>query len=161
MKRITISDVAREVGGSVSTVSRILNDNPNVDPELCRRVRDTITRTGYIPNASAQYIRTGNSRILGMIISNAANQHFGCILDGALDCALEHGYRITVFSSNGNTKKDVQYLHSVAASAANGLIYCPHIGGQLRPSGGGSFQEYAGGDCVPSGDCPRCSTRVH
>jgi len=125
VKRVTISEVAKEAGVSVSTVSRILNNHPNVTPELRNRVQDAIKKLGYIPNASAQYVRTGNSRILGMIIPTASNQYFGKILDGALDCALEKGYRITTFSSNGNAEKDIQCLYSVAASAATGLIYCP------------------------------------
>ncbi len=125
MKQVTISDVAKEAGVSVSTVSRILNNNPSVAPELRDRVQSTIEKLGYVPNASAQYVRTGNSRILGMIVPTASNQYFGKIIDGALDCALEQGYRVTAFSSDGNAEKDIQCLYSVASSAAAGLIYCP------------------------------------
>ena len=61
--RITITDVARESGVSASTVSRVVHDNPRISDETKSRVRETMERLGYFPNALARGLAkssTGN-----------------------------------------------------------------------------------------------------
>ena len=51
---MTIKDIARQCGVSVSTVSRVLNDRPDVSPENRRKVLSAIQRSNYIPNNTAR-----------------------------------------------------------------------------------------------------------
>ncbi len=125
MRKITIEDVAAKAGVSVSTVSRVLNNNPKVDKALSSRVQETIDALGYVPNAGARYIRSGASDLISMIIPSPSNQFFAQILEGAMDTALEHEYKIIAYSSDGSEQKDIKCLHSVASSPSSGLIYCP------------------------------------
>ena len=54
-RRVTIRDVAKAAGVSTQTVSRVLNDRPDVAAETYRRVREVIEQTGYAPSAIVAY----------------------------------------------------------------------------------------------------------
>jgi DNA-binding LacI/PurR family transcriptional regulator len=64
---ITIADVARAAGVSVSTVSRILNDKPDVAEKTRQRVQEVIKQLGYMPHAQAQRLAAGRSRTIGLL----------------------------------------------------------------------------------------------
>ncbi|HSR30985.1 MAG TPA: LacI family DNA-binding transcriptional regulator, partial [Anaerolineae bacterium] len=63
---ITIRDVAREAGVSVSTVSRVLNDKDDVAPETYERVRDVIRRLGYTSSLAARSMRSRRTNVIGL-----------------------------------------------------------------------------------------------
>ena len=63
----TISEVARQAGVGVATVSRVLNGSPAVREETRRRVLDAIAALGYAPNPAARALSTGRSLSIGVI----------------------------------------------------------------------------------------------
>ena len=65
--RMTIRDVAAAAGVSVQTVSRVLNNRPDVAPETLARVQDVIRKTGYAPNMLARSLTQGRSHVLGVV----------------------------------------------------------------------------------------------
>jgi len=65
--RITIRDVAQEAGVSYQTVSRVINDRPDVAPETRARVQSAITELGYAPNIIARSLIQGRSNTLGVV----------------------------------------------------------------------------------------------
>ena len=125
MQKITISDVARSANVSVSTVSRVINGNTTVNRELRDRVLATVQELGYIPNASARSVRVGSSDLIGVIIPTVRIAAFAEVLQGVMDTAMQLGYRVNVYSSDGKEQRDSWCLDSVASSGACGLIYCP------------------------------------
>lgn len=125
MQKITIHDVAREAGVSVSTVSRVINGNETVNDQLRGRVMHTVERLGYVPNASARSVRAGSSDLIGVVIPTARIAVFAEVLQGVMDTAMRHGFRVNVYSSDGEEERDLKCIDSVASSGAGGLIYCP------------------------------------
>jgi LacI family transcriptional regulator len=67
-KKRTIEDIARLAGVSTTTVSRVLNHRPDVDPETRKRVLQIIAQEGYVPNTAASGLASGRSRLIGMLI---------------------------------------------------------------------------------------------
>lgn len=65
-RRPTMVDVAREAGVAVSTVSRVVNQDPTVGEEFARRVQTAIDTLGYRPDEQAQQLRRGTSRTIGV-----------------------------------------------------------------------------------------------
>jgi DNA-binding LacI/PurR family transcriptional regulator len=65
--RATIKQVAQEAGVSPQTVSRVINDRPDVAPATRRRVKEVIDRLGYRPSQIARSLAQGRSRVLGVI----------------------------------------------------------------------------------------------
>ncbi len=125
MQKITIHDVAREAGVSVSTVSRVINSNDSVNEELRERVTHTVERLGYVPNASARSVRVGDSKLISVIIPTARIAVFAEALQGIMCEATRRNYRVNVYSSNGDEQQNLACIESIASSGSSGLIYCP------------------------------------
>jgi LacI family transcriptional regulator len=73
---LTLEHIARLANVSRSTVSRVVNDQPNVRPELRRQVYEVIRETGYQPHAAARSLVTRRTRIIGVIIPEAVTKLF-------------------------------------------------------------------------------------
>ena len=103
---VTIRHVAADAGVSLQTVSRVINKEPNVRPEMMERVQASIARLGYVPSIAAQ--RMGGSRSYLIVALNDRERTIAdwrnrqgtdwvdqMMLGGMLTCA-EHGYRLIV-----------------------------------------------------------------
>ena len=73
---LTLEDVARQAGVSRSTVSRVVNDHPNVRPDVRRRVLEVIQSTGYHPNEAARTLASQRSRTIGLILPHSVSFFF-------------------------------------------------------------------------------------
>lgn len=77
---MTIRDIARECGVSVSTVSRVLNGRPDVSPAVRRQVLAVVERQGYIPNNSARDLVRSQSDAIGVVVRGTGNLFFSDML---------------------------------------------------------------------------------
>lgn len=73
---VTIKDIARACGVSISTVSRVLNDRPDVSPEVRSRVMAVVEQQGYIPNNSARDLVRSQSDAIGVVVRGRGNLFF-------------------------------------------------------------------------------------
>jgi DNA-binding LacI/PurR family transcriptional regulator len=89
-------DVARVAGVSHQTVSRVLNDHPNVRPATRERVLAAVRELGYRPNAAARSLATRRTRTLGVISFNTTLYGPACMLYGIEQAARQHEYVVTV-----------------------------------------------------------------
>ena len=89
---MTIKDIARESGYAVSTVSRALNDHPDVSPEAKRRIREIVERHGFVPNANARQLKAQQSKSICVIVKGASNMFFAGILERMQAHIAERGY---------------------------------------------------------------------
>lgn len=126
-KNITIIDVAREAGVSISTVSRVMNGQDRVDEEMAIRVRAAAAALRYIPNANARSIRGKQEKTLGVILPSCADNFFSKLLEGILTKADEMGIRVSVFSchGHGDPQQELDRVKTAAAASLSGLLYCP------------------------------------
>lgn len=83
---MTIYDIAREAGVSASTVSRVINEKPGVNPETRERVRALLKAHRYVPNEAARGLVTHSSRLVGVLVADIRNQHH---IEGAYYIAKE------------------------------------------------------------------------
>ncbi|MGN0995975.1 MAG: LacI family DNA-binding transcriptional regulator [Candidatus Ventricola sp.] len=72
---MTIYDIAREAGVSASTVSRVINDKPGVNPATRERIRALLAQRHYAPNEAARGLVTHSSRMVGVLVADIRNQH--------------------------------------------------------------------------------------
>ena len=77
---MTIKDIAKACGVSVSTVSRVLNKHPDVSEPVRLRVMDTVERLGYIPNNSARDLVRSSSDAIGVVVRGTGNLFFADML---------------------------------------------------------------------------------
>jgi len=76
MAELTLEDIAKQVGVSRSTVSRVVNGSPNVSAKVRSKVLDAIQKTGYHPNAAARSLASQRTRMIGLVVPNSVNTFF-------------------------------------------------------------------------------------
>ena len=94
MVRTTIKEVAAEAGVSTQTVSRVINERPDVSPDTRKRVQDVIDRTGYRPSALARTLIRQRSYTLGVVIAGLRFIGPSRTLTGIASAAEEAGYAL-------------------------------------------------------------------
>ena len=77
---MTIKDIARVCGVSISTVSRVLNERPDVSGEVRCRVLEAVEKYGYIPNNSARDLVRSQSANIGVVVRGTGNLFFADML---------------------------------------------------------------------------------
>ncbi|HZZ49433.1 MAG TPA: LacI family DNA-binding transcriptional regulator [Pseudonocardia sp.] len=121
----TINDVAALAGVSVATVSRALNGKATVAPELVARVQAAATELRYHPNGLARSLRSQQTAVLALIISDVANPFFTSVARGVEDVALAAGYSLVLCNSDENVDKENRYLSVAIEERVAGVVLSP------------------------------------
>ena len=91
---IRLKDIAERAGVSVMTVSKVLRDAPDISAATKVRVKLLAQQMGYVPDSTAQSLRTRTSRFLGVVISSTTDPIFARVLLAIEEQAHELGYEI-------------------------------------------------------------------
>ena len=103
-------DVARLAGVSHQTVSRVLNNHPNVRVETARRVRAAIAELGYRPNRAARALVTGRSQLLGVVALNTTLYGPASLLTAFEQAAGSAGFAVSVGSVSSVDRQSISCL---------------------------------------------------
>lgn len=93
---MTIKDIARQCGVSVSTVSRVLNDRPDVSPENRRKVLSAIQQSNYIPNNTARDLVKTKSDAIGLVVRGVSNPFYTDIIRVIEEQVTARGYTLVM-----------------------------------------------------------------
>ena len=138
MKKVTIRDVAREAGVSVTLVSFVMNakmgkdgrlDCP-VNPDTAERVLQVAKRLGYRRNNSAASLRSGRSHSIAVIVSDIANPFYAEICRNIENIAYKDGYTVIFASSEESPQKLSHLVETMVGYNVEGLIVAPCLGGE-------------------------------
>lgn len=130
-KRILISDIAKNLGVSVTTVSFILNGKAKekrISEGLTKRVLDYVKKVGYKPNQLAQSLRTGQSKILGLIVEDISNPFFSNVAKFIERIAYDNGYHIIYCSMDNDVTKAKELIQLFYDRQVDGYIITPPEG---------------------------------
>ncbi|HEY8500259.1 MAG TPA: LacI family DNA-binding transcriptional regulator [Clostridia bacterium] len=122
MPRATIKDVAKRANVSVATVSRVINGNYNVSPELSEKVMKVIKELDYYPNSVAQSLKKDATYTIGFLVSNISNNYFTSIAKMVEDEIKAHDYNLIVCSTENNKDRELAYLKLLLSKKIDGLI---------------------------------------
>ena len=118
----TIKDIAKHAGVSVATVSYVLNNNRYVSPEKKERVLVAIRELNYAPNAAARGLRAGESRTIGLIVSDISNPFYPDLAKACEDEAQKHGYAVHMINTNDQPERMRQAVAQAREGRIDGLI---------------------------------------
>lgn len=96
MSDITIKDIARECGVGVSTVSRAINNHPDINPETRKKILSVIQETGFIPNNSARYLKRSESNNIALLVKGITNPFFTDMIRIIEEGVEKRGYTATL-----------------------------------------------------------------
>ena len=121
---ITIVDVAKAAGVSITTVSRVLNDSDHpVSEEARQRVLEAVAALDYSPSALARAMITQRTRVIGLIVEDNQDPFFAAIVRGAEDVARMMGFLVIVCNSDRQPEIELQYLHTLNDHRVDGIIF--------------------------------------
>lgn len=125
-RRPTMRDVADRAGVSFKTVSRVVNEEGSVSPDLVERVGAAIRDLGYRPDGRARHLRQGASTgAIGFILVDVANPFFSSILRGIEEVARAHDTLVLAGSTDGLTDRQDQLVDAFVSRRVDGLIVVP------------------------------------
>ncbi len=81
MEQITIKEIAQLCGVGVSTVSRAINNHPDINEETRKKILDTIQQYNYIPNNSARNLKRTESKTIAVLVKGISNPFFGTVIE--------------------------------------------------------------------------------
>ncbi|NOU95261.1 catabolite control protein A [Paenibacillus sp. LMG 31456] len=120
---VTIYDVAREAGVSMATVSRVVNNNPNVKPQTRKKVFEAIERLGYRPNAVARGLASKKTTTVGVVIPDISNTIFSEVARGIEDIANMYHYNIILCNADKKKEKEIRVINTLLEKQVDGLLF--------------------------------------
>lgn len=128
-RRPTLADVAREVGVSAKTVSRVLNEDGPVSARTREQVLGVVAKLGFQPNLMARNIRVGGpDTTIGLVIPDLANPFFGAVARGIEDTVRDRGLTLLMGSSADDPARERALTAQFLARRVSILVVVPSVG---------------------------------
>lgn len=127
--RTTIKDVAERAGASLKTVSRVLNNEPNVRQQTRERILEVMRELDYRPSQSARSLAGRRSFLIGLTYGNPRPSYLVDVLGGVLDRCREEGFELRLYPFRHDDKDVVEKLIAAMRNAEiDGLVLTPPLG---------------------------------
>jgi LacI family transcriptional regulator len=122
---VRLKDIAQKAGVSVMTVSKALRDAPDVSAGTTLRIKGLARQMGYVPHSSAQGLRTGTTRLLGLAIPSFTNPIFSRIVLAIEERAFELGYDVLLAHTLDTPEREEACLRRFLYRRVDGLFISP------------------------------------
>lgn len=119
---ITIKDIAKKAGVSISTVSRVLNDSRPVSDEIKRNVLKIINEYNYKPNPTARNLVLKKSNLIGVMVSDISSSFIGEMLNAIEDIAKTYEYDVILCNSYDNEEQEQHYFNLMQSKQVEGIL---------------------------------------
>lgn len=121
---MTINEIAKLAGVSVSTVSKIVNNKAeNININTRNRVLEIVKEYHYVPYATAKKASEAKTFILGVLLRSA--QRTSQLINGIMNTAQENGYSILLLNSNENVSTELKHISALCKNKVDGVIWEP------------------------------------
>lgn len=121
----SIRSVAKLAGVSVATVSNVLNGKSSVTPEVAARVTAAVETLGYVRDRQASRLRSGKSRLCGVIVPDLTNPMFAAFVSTLEHLARGDGYDLVVVSTRNDPIEEAARIRQIREWRPAGLIVLP------------------------------------
>jgi LacI family transcriptional regulator len=122
---VRLKDIAARAGVGVMTVSKALRDKHDVSAETKTRVKLVAQQLGYVPNSSAQGLRTRTSKLFGVIVSTFTSPIFSRVVLAIEERAYELGYDVLIAQTLDIPEREEACVHRFLARCVDGLFIVP------------------------------------
>ncbi|RYU78698.1 LacI family DNA-binding transcriptional regulator [Hymenobacter persicinus] len=121
-RRASITDLAKALGLSPSTVSRALSDHGEISAATKLRVRQLAQELNYLPNNLAAALRKGRSNTLGIIMPHINGYYFPAVMNGIEKVASRAGFKVMMCQSNEDLNREKQNIETLLAAQVEGIL---------------------------------------
>ena len=123
-RRISLKDMAQELGVSIATVSRALRGSPEIGLEMQRKVKELAARLNYRPNPFARSLRREAPRVIGVVVPDLVSHYYAAVLDGIEDEATKAGYSVISANSHEDFEAEIRAIDNFISLHVEGIIAC-------------------------------------
>ncbi|MHC5252605.1 LacI family DNA-binding transcriptional regulator [Listeria kieliensis] len=116
-----IQEIAKRAGVSSATVSRVINQRDYVSEETRKRVQMVIDELDYVPNLNAVSLKKGATKLIGLVAPIFQDSP-GIFMQNFTNAAQEHGYNVTLFTTNGKREKELEALEMLRRKQIDALV---------------------------------------
>ncbi len=134
--RLTIRDIARLAGVSTATVSRVLNQRPDVDPATRERILRIVAEQGFVPSISAAGLAGGRTQLLGMLVPSLTWGFMPTIMSGVADIIEQTSYELVLYCLSHKQERSAVIDRILASKLIDGLL-AVYPDGATRPGDSG------------------------
>lgn len=120
--KATLKQIAKELGVSVSTVSKALNDSPEISEQTKVKIKEYAKLKNYKPNVIGLNLKNRKTKTIGVIIPNILNSFFAKVFSGIEKVADKKGYNVITCISNESLEKEVHTLEMLSNGTIDGFI---------------------------------------
>ena len=120
--KATLKQIAKELNVSVSTVSKALNDSPEISEQTKTRIKEYAKLKNYKPNVIGLNLKNRSTKTIGVIIPNILNSFFAKVFSGIEKVADAKGYNVIMCISNESLKKEANTLDMLSNGTIDGFI---------------------------------------
>ncbi|EDP94332.1 LacI family DNA-binding transcriptional regulator [Kordia algicida OT-1] len=119
---ITLKELSQLSGFSISTVSKALNDKFDISPTTRKMIKKIAVKYNYVPNNYAVALRKKQTKAIAIIIPRINTTFYSCFLHNIEKVASKYGYRIVLFQSFAETKREKECLKNINDGSVDGVI---------------------------------------
>jgi LacI family transcriptional regulator len=120
--KITIDDIAKKIGVSKTTVSRVLNNRPYVDAVTKQKILDLIEKTGFTPQKSAINLSVGKTNIIGLLVPSLSNPYSLTVIQGVAEKIAQGNYELMLYTTGLSEANQKRFLNKISTKNVDGLI---------------------------------------
>jgi LacI family transcriptional regulator len=120
--KATLKNIAKELGVSVSTVSKSLNNSDEISDLTKKRVQEYAKLKNYKPNLTALNLKNQSTKTIGVILPNILNSFFAKVFSGIEKAAEAKGYNVITCISNESIEKEIHALNMLSNGTIDGFI---------------------------------------
>ena len=125
--RVTILDVAAEAGVSKSTAARVLTGSESTSTASSERVNDAARRLGYTPNSLARAMVSGETKTLGLIVTDISSSFFATVVRGFSDVARAEGFDVFLASVDRDSQIEERMVQAFMQKRVDGVAIAPVV----------------------------------
>ncbi|MBD3226243.1 MAG: substrate-binding domain-containing protein [Caldithrix sp.] len=123
-RRVTAKMIADELGVSVMTVSRALNNRPNVDEKTRELIVNMAQKLGYIPNHVAKSLVLKKTHTIGVVVPEISISFFPDVIKAIEETAYGAGYQIILTHSSESMERETYAIQTLASKRVDGMLLC-------------------------------------
>jgi LacI family transcriptional regulator len=120
--KATLKQIAKELNVSVSTVSKALNDSPEISEQTKVKIKEYAKLKNYKPNVIGLNLKNRKTKTIGVIIPNILNSFFAKVFSGIEKVADKKGYNVITCISNESLEKEIHTLEMLSNGTIDGFI---------------------------------------
>lgn len=121
-EKATLKQIAKELNVSVSTVSKALNDSPEISGPTKIKIQEFAKLKNYKPNIIALNLKNRKTKTIGVIIPNILNSFFAKVFSGIEEVADKKGYHVITCISNESLEKEIHTMQMLSNGTIDGFI---------------------------------------